>query len=59
MEIQATKVRSTNNYLALDDGGRWFLINPSNAGAIQAIKATYPDLADVALTEPNMEMVSQ
>jgi hypothetical protein len=58
MEIQGKKVRSTNNYLALDDGGRWFLINPSNASSIQSIKTAYPDLVDVALTEPNMEMIS-
>jgi hypothetical protein len=52
-------MRSTNNYLALDDGGRWFLINPSNASSIQSIRAAYPDLADVALTEPNMEVITQ
>jgi hypothetical protein len=59
MEVQGTKMRSSNNYLALEDGGRWFLVNPSNASSIASIKAAYPDLADVALTEPNVEVVSQ
>jgi hypothetical protein len=59
MEVQGTRLRSVSNYLALTEGERWYLVNPSTAAAIAAIRAAFPDLADVALTEPKIEVLSQ
>ncbi|HOY79928.1 MAG TPA: hypothetical protein PLN33_19100 [Hyphomonadaceae bacterium] len=59
MEIQGERARSTNNYLAISEKGRWYLLNPSNAQVITVIKTVFPDLAEVALTEPHMEVISQ
>ncbi len=59
MEIQGQTVRSSNNYLALVDGDRWYLLNPSTADAIKQIKATFPDLASLDLHEPQMDLISQ
>jgi hypothetical protein len=58
MEVQGTRLRSVSNYLALTEGERWYLVNPSSAAAIAAIKAAFPDLADLPLSEPQIEVIS-
>jgi len=59
LDIQGKRVKATNKYLAVTDSGRWYLIDPSSAGTIRSIKSAFPDLADVPLTEPTMEVISQ
>ena len=59
MDIQGTRLRSASNYLALTEGERWYLVNPSSPDAIAAIKAAFPDLADLPLSEPKIEVIPQ
>jgi hypothetical protein len=59
VEGQGARARGISNYLAVEDGGRWYLLSPSNPKTIQTIKSAYPDLADVALSVPSIEMISQ
>lgn len=59
MNIDGQRVRSTNNYVAIEDDGRWFILNPSSDSTIKMMRAAYPDLAEVALSAPRMETISQ
>ena len=60
VEIEAggQRIRSTGQYLAFEEGGRWYLMDASGADALAALKAAYPDLADLKPGQSKIEMVT-
>lgn len=60
VEIEAAgqRIRSTGQYLAFEDAGRWYLMDASGADALAALKVAFPDLADVPMAPSKMETVS-
>ena len=58
VDVSGTRAKATGSYLAFEDGGRWYLLDPSSDDTIATIKKVFPDLADVKLTPSKMEIVT-
>ena len=58
VDVSGTRAKATGSYLAVEDGGRWYLLDPSSDDTIATIKKVFPDLADVKLTPSKMEIVT-
>jgi hypothetical protein len=58
VDVSGTHAKATGSYLAFEDGGRWYLLDPSSDDTIATIKKVFPDLADVKLTPSKMEIVT-
>jgi hypothetical protein len=58
LSVGDVRAKSTGSYLAFEEAGRWYLIDPSSDETIATIKKVFPDLADVKLTPSKMEIVT-
>ncbi len=59
VDVQGTRIRSTNSYLAFADNGRWFLTDSSSPESFEMLKVAFPDLSGLTIPEPKMEVISQ
>ena len=58
MDMNGQRLRSVGTYLALQDGGRWYLLSLSDASNINSVRAAYPDLAQIPMSPPKLEATS-
>ncbi len=59
VDVQGTRIRSTNSYLAFTDNDRWFLTDSSSPESFEMLKVAFPDLSGLTIPEPKMEVISQ
>ena len=57
METAGQKLKASNDTLAMQDDGQWYLLRVEDPAQVEILQSVYPDLADVEIKPGTMEPV--